>query len=206
MTGLSNYISRFNLLFGGWDKEHPWHLTQKLEDILREKMRSLGSDYKIIKDVAIHNTASIDSHAILKGPVIISPHCFVGAHAYLRGGVFLDKNVSVGPACEIKSSLLFSHSALGHFNFVGDSLVGSHVNLEAGAVVANHYNERKDKNITVFIGGQAYSTGVEKFGALIGDHTRIGANAVLSPGSILPPDSIVKRLELIDQNHLSAGS
>ena len=206
MTGLHHYISRFHFLFGEWDKEHPWHLTQKLGVILPERMRSLGPDYQIIKDVAIHHTATIDSHAILKGPVIISPHCFVGPHAYLRGGVFLDENVSVGPACEIKSSFLFSHSALGHFNFVGDSLVGSHVNLEAGAVVANHYNERKDKNITVFIGGKAYSTGVEKFGALIGDHTKIGANAVLSPGSILPPNTIVKRLELIDQNHLAAGS
>ena len=206
MIDLRHYISRFNLLFGEWDKEHPWHLTHKLGAILLERMRSLGPDYQILKDVAIHDSASIDSHAILKGPVIISPNCFVGAHAYLRGGVFLDENVSVGPACEIKTSFLFSRSALGHFNFVGDSLVGSHVNLEAGAVVANHYNERKEKNITVFVEGKAYATGVEKFGALIGDHTKIGANAVLSPGSVLSPGTVVKRLELIDQNHLAAGS
>ena len=38
-----------------------------------------------------------------------------------------------------------------------------------------------------------------KFGALIGDGTRIGANAVLSPGTILAPNSIVKRLELVEQ-------
>ncbi|MNR49840.1 hypothetical protein D3C85_1692730 [compost metagenome] len=39
----------------------------------------------------------------------------------------------------------------------------------------------------------------DKFGSLIGDDSRIGANAVLSPGTILEKKSIVKRLELIEQ-------
>lgn len=38
-----------------------------------------------------------------------------------------------------------------------------------------------------------------KFGALVGDDSKIGANAVLSPGTILEKKSIVKRLELIEQ-------
>jgi acetyltransferase-like isoleucine patch superfamily enzyme len=73
------------------------------------------------------------------------------------------------------------------------------VNLEAGAVIANHYNERVHKEISVLVNGQVFSTGVQKFGALIGDGTRIGANAVSSPGTILPPRSVVKRLELVEQ-------
>ncbi len=36
-------------------------------------------------------------------------------------------------------------STLAHFNFAGNSIIGSHVNLEAGAVIANHYNERTEK-------------------------------------------------------------
>ena len=199
MIHLNDYIMRFNLLFSGSASESPWTLTQSLRKILLERMETLGDDYKITNDIAIHKTASIDSHAILKGPVIISSNCFVGAHVYLRGGVFLDEYVSIGPGCELKTSLLFSHTALGHFNFVGDSLVGSHVNMEAGAVVANHFNERKDKNIFVSVNGKRYPTGVQKFGALIGDQSKIGANAVLSPGTILAPQTIVKRLQLIEQ-------
>lgn len=201
MIHLNDYIMRFNLLFSGSVSESPWTLTQSLRKILLERMETLGDDYKITNDIAIHKTASIDSHAILKGPVIISTNCFVGAHAYLRGGVFLDEYVSIGPGCELKTSLLFSHTALAHFNFVGDSLVGSHVNMEAGAVVANHFNERKDKNIFVSVNGKRYPTGVQKFGALIGDQSKIGANAVLSPGTILAPQTIVKRLQLIEQDN-----
>ena len=57
----------------------------------------------------------------------------------------------------------------------------------------------REQEVTVRVGGQAVRTGVVKFGALIGDHSRLGANAVLSPGTILPPHSVVARLELVHQ-------
>src|SRR5690606_219070 len=124
---------------------------------------------------------------------------FVGASAYLRGGVYLAPGVSVGPGCEVKSSVIFHDSHLAHFNFVGDSIIGSRVNLEAGAVTANHYNERSDQSIVVVFSSGMINTGVTKFGSLIGDDTKIGANAVLSPGTILYPGTVIKRLQLVDQ-------
>jgi bifunctional N-acetylglucosamine-1-phosphate-uridyltransferase/glucosamine-1-phosphate-acetyltransferase GlmU-like protein len=199
MIYIDSYIRQFTILFPGLEKQSPWSITGNMARILLERIKTLGADYKIFNDVAIHKTVAIDSNAILKGPAIISAGCFIGAHSYLRGGVFLDEKVSVGPACEVKTSVIFTNSALGHFNFIGDSLVGAFVNLEAGSVVANHYNERVDKIITVVADGKSYSTGVEKFGALIGDHCKIGANAVLAPGTILAPNTIVGRLELIEQ-------
>ena len=106
---------------------------------------------------------------------------------------------SLGPCCEIKSSFIFPNSNLAHFNFVGDSVIGSDVNFEAGAVIANHFNERMNKEISVIMNGSREDTLVKKFGALVGDASKIGANAVLSPGTILKTGSIVKRLELVDQ-------
>ncbi len=149
----------------------PWEIVARLADLLTP---------------FIHPDAVIEAGAIIKPPVVIGAGCFVAAHAYLRGGVVLGDRVMVGPGVEIKSSLIGPGSALAHFNFVGDSILGADVNLEAGAVIANHWNERPD-------------TGRIKFGALIGDHCRIGANAVLSPGTILKPGTIVPRLALVDQ-------
>lgn len=199
MISLTRYIASFKNIFPELSVLPPWDITRDASKFLLKKLATLGSDYKITGDVAIHKSAVIDSYAILKGPLIISKACFVGASCYLRGGVFLDENVSLGPGCEVKASLIFSHSALGHFNYVGDSILGSHVNMEAGSVIANHFNERKDKTIHVLVDGKLYVAGTEKFGALVGDHTRIGANAVLSPGTIMEPGSVVKRLELIEQ-------
>jgi NDP-sugar pyrophosphorylase family protein len=196
---ISEFIKSFALLFPEWKSETPWSLTQKIPQLLTEKVKRLSAEYHIQGNVAIHRSATVEDHVILKGPVIISANCFIGAHAYLRGGVFLDEKVSVGPGCEIKSSIMFSASALAHFNFVGDSIVGASVNMEAGSVIANHYNEREQKIISALIAGKCHPIGAVKFGALVGDHCKIGANAVLSPGTILTPRSIVKRLELIEQ-------
>ena len=199
MIAVNSYILRFERIFGNLHRESPWFVIRNAEKSLLDKIRTLGPDYKIFNNVAIHKSVTIDSHAILKGPAIISADCFVGAHAYVRGGVFLDEHVSLGPGCEVKTSFVFSHTALAHFNFIGDSVLGSHINLEAGAVIANHFNERQNKEISVCVDGSNYLTGLEKFGALVGDHSKIGANAVLSPGTILNSSSIVKRLELVDQ-------
>ncbi|HEY3402679.1 MAG TPA: LpxA family transferase [Ohtaekwangia sp.] len=199
MIRLTNYIPSFVNAFPHLENTLPWKITETIVSELQQKMKALGHDFVIRDSVAIHKTAVVEEHVVLKGPVIISAGCFIGAHAYLRGGVFLDENVNVGPGCEVKSSIILSRSALAHFNFVGDSIVGSGVNMEAGSIIANHYNERKEKNIDVLIQQQRYATGSVKFGALVGDGTKIGANAVLSPGTILQPQSVVKRLELVEQ-------
>jgi UDP-N-acetylglucosamine diphosphorylase / glucose-1-phosphate thymidylyltransferase / UDP-N-acetylgalactosamine diphosphorylase / glucosamine-1-phosphate N-acetyltransferase / galactosamine-1-phosphate N-acetyltransferase len=66
-------------------------------------------------------------------------------------------------------------------------------------VLANHFNEREDKEIQVVIDNEIVSTQSTKFGSLVGDNSRIGANAVTTPGTILKPKSIVQILELVDQ-------
>ncbi len=197
---LTDYIKRAHAAFPPLARyAHPWQATTQAVALVEEWLRTLGDDYRVRDGVAIHRTATVEEGVVLKGPVVVSAGCFLAAHAYLRGGVFLDEGVTVGPGCEVKSSFLFQGAALAHFNFVGDSLVGAGVNLEAGAVTANHYNERAHKDIAVRVGDQVLGTGVQKFGALIGDGSRLGANAVTSPGSLLPPGSVVGRLELVEQ-------
>ncbi len=183
----------------------PWEATSQSDDVVRTWFALLqmghmtDRDYAIQDGVAIHATAIVEPGAVLKGPCVIGPHCFVAAYAYLRGGVWLDHDVIIGPSCELKSTFIHSGSKTAHFNFVGDSVIGRKVNIEAGAILANYRNERDDKQIRVLIDGQVHQTGVDKFGACVGNGTRIGANAVLAPGTLLAPNSIVKRLELIDQ-------
>lgn len=198
MIDLSIYIKEWKECFPGVSGL-PWEIVGDIRAIVAHAINRVDDQFEVRDGIAIHRSAILEEGVVLKGPVLVSPGCFVGAHAYLRGGVFLGQGTSIGPGCEVKSSFILSQSALAHFNFVGDSLVGSDVNLEAGAVVANHYNEREIKTIDVIAGGKRMTTGIVKFGSLIGDHTRIGANAVLSPGTILDTGSIVGRLELVEQ-------
>jgi NDP-sugar pyrophosphorylase family protein len=184
----------------GYKEQQPWEITMYLSSIIEEILPTLNEDFIKTEYGAIHKSARVEQGATLKYPIIISENCFVGANAYLRGGVYLGKSVVIGLGCEIKSSIISSESAISHFNFIGDSIIGSNVNFEAGSVIANHFNERTNKKIVVRYKSEKIDTGVHKFGAMVGDYSKIGANAVLSPGTILPANSIVKRLELVDQN------
>jgi UDP-N-acetylglucosamine diphosphorylase / glucose-1-phosphate thymidylyltransferase / UDP-N-acetylgalactosamine diphosphorylase / glucosamine-1-phosphate N-acetyltransferase / galactosamine-1-phosphate N-acetyltransferase len=125
-----------------------------------------------------HRSAAVASSAVLTGPVILAAGWPVAPGAVLRGGVWAGEDVTIGPHSEIKASLLFAWSAATQRSCASGSIIGRAVNLEAGAVLANHFNERADKQISMRIDGQVVATGLTKFGALIGDGSRIGANAV----------------------------
>lgn len=177
----------------------PWEITNELEDLIIQQLRELGDEYHITNNMAIHKTAVVEEGVILKGSILIGANCFIGAHAYLRGPIYLGEKVTIGPSSEVKQSIILDHSTIAHFNYVGNSIIGKNCNFEAGSICANHYNERHDKTIFVMHLQQRIHTHCSKFGALVGDDSKIGANAVLSPGTLLAVQSIVKRLALIEQ-------
>ena len=195
----STFIAGFGTQFPNHESDLPWTLTEKVREVIRQRVKTIGKSYKVSEEIAIHKSAVIEPNVVLKGPLIIGPDCFIATGCYLRDGVWLVGTNSLGPGCEVKSSILFPKSNLAHFNFVGDSIVGGEVNFEAGSIIANHYNERKDKKINAVLENEVISTQSEKFGALVGDGCRIGANAVLSPGTILSKGFVVARLQLVDQ-------
>lgn len=183
-----------------WGEQPPWLITTKATAIVRSILDGLPGDFRRNGEIAIHKTATIEDGAVIKGAAIIGPGCFIAAGAYLRGGVWLDEACVIGPGSELKSSFMFHGTKLAHFNFVGESILGADVNLEAGSVIANHRNERADKEIYIRVGDALIATGVEKFGALIGDGVKIGANAVIAPGALIAPGTVIGRLSLVDQD------
>ena len=196
---IDHFINEFSDSFPEMAHLQPWEVTDGLKIWLEKIIPTLADKYSIDNFVAIHPTALIEKGAVIKSPAIIGPDCLVCANAYLREGVYLERNVKVGPGCEIKSSIICSGTSVAHFNYLGNSIIGRNVNFEAGSIAANHYNERSSKEISVCFQTTIIQTKTEKFGSLVGDNSKIGANAVLSPGTLLEQGAIVGRLELIEQ-------
>lgn len=189
-----------------WLDKEPWEITGESGAIVRRLLATLpGAEYRIDAEVAVHVTATVESGCVLKGPLILGPHCFVAAGAYLRGGNWVDRACTLGPGSELKSSFVFAGSTLAHFNFVGDSILGSGVNLEAGSIVCNHRNERADTQVLVRLPGGLHRTGCDKFGAVVGDRCRIGANAVIAPGALLARGTVVPRGHVHDDETIASG-
>jgi UDP-N-acetylglucosamine diphosphorylase / glucose-1-phosphate thymidylyltransferase / UDP-N-acetylgalactosamine diphosphorylase / glucosamine-1-phosphate N-acetyltransferase / galactosamine-1-phosphate N-acetyltransferase len=204
MISIPSHIAEFERSpLSRWQGLAPWEITSQSADIVRSILNSaLTDEFNVSGDIAVHKSALIEPGAVLKGPLVVSAGCLVAAGAYLRGGCWVAENCIFGPGAELKSSFVFSGTKLAHFNFVGDSVLGAGVNLEAGSIICNYRNERESKEILVRIGGGLHRTGSVKFGALVGDRSRVGANAVLAPGAILRPGSVVRRTELCDQEAL----
>lgn len=202
MIILSDYISESNSHY--LKDISPWEITNNAVGVIESLLNDLTDDFVIKDGIAIHRSATVEVGAILKPPVIIHSNCFIGSHAYLRSGVLLMSGVTIGPSVEIKSSIIFQNSSAAHFNFVGDSIIGENVNIEAGAIIANYHNDREDKTISVRIGDQLAPIPVKKFGALIGDGARIGANAVTNPGTIIKRKEVVGRLVHVNQEQTRA--
>ncbi|WP_395607607.1 LpxA family transferase [Pseudomonas sp. B22129] len=200
MIRLTDYIAGFSQSsLAPWAELAPWALAAQAPVIVRQLLAQLPADEYVIEgDIAVHRTATVEAGALLKGPLIIGAHCFIASGSLLRGGCWLDAHCIIGPGAELKTSFVFSGSKLAHFNFVGDSVLGHGINLEAGSIVANYRNERDDKEVQVRIDGHLQRTGCDKFGALLGDQCRIGANAVLAPGAVLKPASVVGRGQVFD--------
>ena len=198
---IGRYIDSFaQSPLGQWRDLLPWELTGRASALVRELLATLPlEEFSVVDDVAVHRSAIVEAGAVLKGPLILGAGCFVAAGAYLRGGNWLAEGCSIGPGAELKSSFLFAGTRLAHFNFVGDSILGADVNLEAGSILCNYRNEWTHKEILVRVQGALIGTGCEKFGALVGDGARLGANAVVAPGALLLPATVVPRAALCDQ-------
>jgi NDP-sugar pyrophosphorylase family protein len=148
-------------------------------------------------EIFIGKGTEIEFGAMIKGPAYISENCQIRHASYLRGGVIAGKGCVIGHCSEIKNSILMDESHAGHFNYVGDSILGHHVNLGAGTKLANlqfRTNKEIDSGLIKEIviqgnytenTGEATRTGLTKLGAIIGDYTEVGCNSVTSPASII---------------------
>jgi NDP-sugar pyrophosphorylase family protein len=141
------------------------------------------------EQVSIGEGTIIEDGVMIKGPAIIGRNCQIRHNAYIRDYVLVGDDCVVGNACELKNSLMFNHSVVPHFSYVGDSILGHKAHLGAGVKISNI--KLVAGNVTVEIDGKPFDTGLRKFGALLGDHTDIGCNSVLNPGSIIGRGSVI---------------
>lgn len=141
--------------------------------------------------VFIAKGAKVEPTAYIQGPTYIGPGTEVRHGAYIRGSVYVGKDCVVGHTTELKSAVFFDGAKAGHFAYVGDSILGRQVNLGAGTKLANL---RLNKGLVSYTDprtGQKIASSLKKFGAILGDNVQTGCNSVLSPGSLLLPNTSI---------------
>ncbi|MCA9981873.1 MAG: hypothetical protein KDD89_13605 [Anaerolineales bacterium] len=175
--------------------DHVARLTNGQQTIQGQVM---DGAYLSDRPIFIGAGARIEPGAYVHGPAYIAPGAVVRHGAFVRENVILLEGSILGHASEAKNSLLMPHAHAPHFNYVGDSILGSYVNLGAGTKLSNlsMLSEKdaatgKRPSIVITIDGQPYDTGIAKMGAILGDHAQTGCNSVLNPGTLIAQGTMV---------------
>lgn len=176
--------------------EYPWEALSKIAETVMAIGAQLDAQrYDQPKEgVWIAKSASIAPTASIAAPCIIGENTEVRPGAFLRGSVLVGDGCVVGNSTELKNCILFDHVQVPHYNYVGDSILGYHAHMGAGAITSN---VKGDSKPVVVHGEQDYETGCKKFGAMLGDHAEIGCNSVLNPGTIIGRNSQVYPLSCV---------
>jgi NDP-sugar pyrophosphorylase family protein len=179
------------------------YLGKDLEAFLEQLLKELGvGDAPVIKGKAhaasyisgrvyIAEGASIEPTAMIQGPTVIGPNAEIRHGAYIRGNTFVGANAVVGHTTEVKGSVFFDHAKAGHFAYVGDSLLGYNVNLGAGTKLANLKLKGNEVSFKHPNTNEVVRSGLRKFSSILGDNAQTGCNSVLSPGTLLLPNTAV---------------
>ena len=182
-------------LFEG--KRYPWEILSELKEFIRTLGASLPREEyaEIAPEVWVHKTANVAPSALIAGPTEIGAKTEVRHCAFIRGSALVGEGCVVGNSTEIKNAVIFDGVQIPHYNYVGDSILGSRSHMGAGVVASNF---RSDKgNVAVHDGETRIETGLRKLGAILGDGADVGCNSVLCPGSVVGRDSIIYPLSRV---------
>ena len=160
-------------------------LRYAIEKIIENPPERLTT-YK--EGILIGQDVTIEDGTTILPPTVICDGAIIRQGAYIRGGVFIGERAVVGHSTEVKNSILMDGAQAPHFNYVGDSILGNSAHIGAGVILSNL---KADKSTVIIRGETSLSTGMRKLGAILGDGSEVGCNAVLNPGSVIGKGSTV---------------
>ncbi len=140
------------------------------------------------KKVKIQNNVKIFSFSHLEN-VKIENNVDIGPYARLRPGTILKSGSKIGNFVEVKKSTIGKNSKVNHLSYIGDSILGSKVNVGAGTITCNYDGIKKNKTKIkdkVFIGSNS---------SLVAPVT-INENSVIGAGSVITKNVNKKSLAL----------
>ncbi|HET6444771.1 MAG TPA: glucose-1-phosphate thymidylyltransferase [candidate division Zixibacteria bacterium] len=191
-------------LFEGCD--YVWQALTNLETSVKRLVNESRSVFGEVMEGAylsdraiyIDRDARIEPGAYILGPAYIGQGAVVRHGAFIRENVIMLAGSVLGHASEAKQSIMLPGAHAPHFNYLGDSIIGAHTNLGAGTKLSNltmmsvkDPRTGKRPTIRIVVGDRQYDTGLAKMGAILGDSVQTGCNAVLNPGCLVGPRTLI---------------
>lgn len=135
----------------------------------------------ISEDTEIGRDTIIYPATYIEGKNKIGENCKIGPCTHLRGNVEIADNCKIGNFVEVKNSKIDHNTNAGHLSYIGDSELGSHVNIGAGTITANYNPITKVKSKTVLKDNVKIGSNTVLVAPVeVGEGTNVGAGSVIS--------------------------
>ncbi|MCR5097861.1 MAG: UDP-N-acetylglucosamine pyrophosphorylase [Lachnospiraceae bacterium] len=176
---------------------YPWEALDHIKDWVLEIGPTLDESIyeKRGDDIWVARSAKIYPTATLIGPLIIGEDTEVRPGAFIRGSAIIGSGCVIGNSTEIKNDIIFDHVQVPHYNYVGDSILGTYSHMGAGSITSNVKSDKTP--VVVKYDGEWIDTGRKKFGAMLGDHVEVGCNTVLNPGTVVGRNSTIYPVSMV---------
>jgi bifunctional UDP-N-acetylglucosamine pyrophosphorylase/glucosamine-1-phosphate N-acetyltransferase len=153
----------------------------------------LGKRVKIGPNCVIRNSrigadSEINANSIIEDAVV-AENCRIGPFARLRPATVLGRDVHIGNFVEVKNARIGEGSKANHLSYIGDTTVGSAVNIGAGTITCNYDGANKWPTV---IGDGAFIGS----GSMLVAPVRIGAGATIGAGSTITQSTADRKLTL----------
>ena len=144
---------------------------------------SLGENVKVGPNCIIINSRIADGVTIKANSIVenakIAARCEIGPFARIRPDTILDEEVKIGNFVEVKKTTIATGSKVNHLSYIGDTIMGSNVNIGAGTITCNY--DGANKHLTeignnVFVGSDTQLVAPVK----VGDGATIGAGSTIT--------------------------
>ncbi len=169
--------------------EYPWEILPRIKTYIQNLIETGIPGYHLIApDVLVGENVKIYPTATIEGPTIIGSGTEIRPGAFIRGAVITGENCVIGNSTEIKNSILLEKVQVPHYNYVGDSILGNHAHMGAGAICSNL---KADGKPVVIHSDKDYNTELRKIGGLLGDGADVGCGCVLNPGTVIGKNTSV---------------
>lgn len=176
---------------------YPFEALCRISDYIKEIGPTLDPEIYESKgeNIWIAKSAKVAPTASITGPCIIGERTEVRHCAFIRGSALVGNDCVVGNSTELKNVILIDTVQVPHYNYVGDSVLGSHSHMGAGSITSN---VKSDKTLVVIKSGDGkLETGLKKMGAVLGDYVEVGCGSVLNPGTVIGKNSNVYPLSSV---------
>ncbi|MCB1774310.1 MAG: bifunctional UDP-N-acetylglucosamine diphosphorylase/glucosamine-1-phosphate N-acetyltransferase GlmU, partial [Gammaproteobacteria bacterium] len=151
----------------------------------------------VLRDMRVGDGTVIEANCVLEKSHV-GPACQIGPYARLRPEVNLVGGAKVGNFVEIKKSNVGQGSKVNHLTYVGDTDIGSGVNIGAGTITCNYDGANKHRTTIAdgaFIGSNT---------ALVAPVT-VGEGATIGAGSVIRRDAPADKLTLTSSQQVSVN-